>query len=77
MAEKPKGGRGIKAPYETTHVRVPVPIKAEVEAMVENYKKGVIIDEEIMTNSTYEEREKAIELAREILISKKSARVSL
>lgn len=31
------GGRGKKAPYETTHVRVPVPIKSEVERLIEKF----------------------------------------
>jgi len=32
------GGRGRRAAYETTHVRVPVPLKEIVEAMIANYR---------------------------------------
>lgn len=35
---KPVGGRGIKAPYETTHVRVPVPIKGKVQALIDEFR---------------------------------------
>lgn len=38
--DKPKGGRGIKAPYESTHVRVPAPIKGRVEELIEVYRFG-------------------------------------
>lgn len=39
---KPKGGRGQRAPYDTTQMRVPVPIKAEVEAMIAAYRNSVL-----------------------------------
>ena len=35
---KPVGGRGKKAPYQTTHLRVPVPLKASLEALIEAYR---------------------------------------
>jgi hypothetical protein len=35
---KPVGGRGNKAPYETTHVRVPIPIKSEVQALIDEFR---------------------------------------
>jgi hypothetical protein len=41
---KPKGGRGQKAPYETAQVRVPVPIKPDVERLIENYRASVLGD---------------------------------
>ena len=34
------GGRGNEAPYKTTHVRVPIPIKSEVHALVQQFKKS-------------------------------------
>jgi DNA repair exonuclease SbcCD ATPase subunit len=37
---KPVGGRGVKAPYETTHVRVPVPIKPKIQAMIEAFREN-------------------------------------
>lgn len=69
---KPLGGRGIKAPYQTTHVRIPVDIKAQVEALSNAYKEGRVIDD----SQTLSQAE-AIELAHKILKAKKSARVSL
>lgn len=39
---KPLGGRGKKAPYETTHLRIPVPIKNDIEKLIENYRLSVI-----------------------------------
>jgi hypothetical protein len=32
------GGRGKKAPYEVTHIRLPVPIKETVQAWVDDWK---------------------------------------
>lgn len=37
---KPIGGRGNKAPYEQTHVRVPLPIKGKVEELKEMFLNG-------------------------------------
>ena len=35
---KPVGGRGKKAPYETTHVRIPVDIKPQVEKLIQEFR---------------------------------------
>lgn len=48
---KPLGGRGKKAPYETTHLRIPVPIKADIEKLIENYRLSVIDGIETHDNS--------------------------
>lgn len=37
---KPKGGRGKKAPYETTVIRVPNPVLEQVEAICDAYRKS-------------------------------------
>jgi hypothetical protein len=37
---KPKGGRGKKAPYETTVVRVPDPVLEQVEAICDAYRNS-------------------------------------
>lgn len=37
---KPIGGRGKKAPYETTHVRVPIDIKPQVEELIEEFRNS-------------------------------------
>ena len=34
---KPVGGRGRKNKYETTHVRVPKPIKDQVESLISRF----------------------------------------
>ena len=70
---KPVGGRGIKAPYETTHVRVPVPIKPNVERFIEDFKNGV----DNLTENPLTDIENALITAQTILKQKKSAKVSL
>jgi hypothetical protein len=72
-----KGGRGLKAPYETTHIRVPVPIKEKIQGMIDAYKES--LDPNVGSDSTDKllTRNEAIELANTILGQKKSARVSL
>ncbi|MBD0388103.1 MAG: hypothetical protein ICV54_16730, partial [Nostoc sp. C3-bin3] len=65
--------RGVKAPYESTHVRIPLPIKDKVEALSKAYKDGTIDELEFQVLDL----EKAVESARTILKQKKSARVSL
>lgn len=68
-----RGGRGVKAPYESTHVRIPLPIKDKVEALSKAYKDGTIADIESKIISL----DDAVESARKILKQKKSARISL
>ena len=38
MDDIAKGGRGHKAPYKTTHQRIPVPIKPVVEKIIKAYR---------------------------------------
>lgn len=40
-----KGGRGNKAPYQTTHIRIPEPLKPEIEAIVADFKQRVATGE--------------------------------
>lgn len=35
---KAKGGRGQKLPYEQTHVRVPIPIKDQIQSIIDSYR---------------------------------------
>ena len=42
--DRPVGGRGIKAPYQTTHIRVPLPVKAEVEKLIDEYRESLLHD---------------------------------
>lgn len=76
------GGRGKKAPYETTHIRVPLPLKAVTQAMIDNYRWTEHIpsiddlkQKEVKTEPCYEEV--AIGLAKDILKNKKSAKLSM
>jgi len=41
MDDIAKGGRGKKAPYKTTHFRIPEPIKPVVEQLVIAYRKSL------------------------------------
>jgi hypothetical protein len=36
-----RGGAKNKAPYESTHVRVPVPIKLKVEALINEFRASI------------------------------------
>ena len=50
---KPIGGRGRKAPYETTHVRIPVDLKPKVELLVEEFRdNGCVIEKHTIENSS-------------------------
>lgn len=92
MAIKPRGGRGLKAPYEQSHVRTPLPIKDQIESLVNAYREAVLtagetpIEQVEIPFEIHWKHEKkqslpshdeAIEVAREILKRKKSARESL
>ena len=37
---KSKGGRGKRLPYSTTTIRIPEPLKAEVQKKVQEYEEG-------------------------------------
>jgi hypothetical protein len=48
---KPIGGRGKKAFYETTHVRIPVNLKSQVELLVQEFREnGGVIQDNIVEN---------------------------
>lgn len=65
---KPKGGRGKTAPYATTHLRVPEPIKESLQAIIDGWRESG----ELPMNEA-----QALEVARQILKYKKSARESM
>jgi hypothetical protein len=67
------GGRGIKAPYKTTHVRVPEPVKPEVERIIQRFHEGGKVKEENVLTPL----ENAVVIAKGILTQKKSARISM
>lgn len=50
---KPIGGRGNKAPYETTHVRIPVDLKPQVESLVQEFRdNGCVVKDNAVKNSS-------------------------
>jgi hypothetical protein len=79
---KPIGGRGYKAPYTTTHVRVPTDIKSQVEALIDNYRNEMLGIDENNSLTTSEDKmltslDEVLVLAQEILARKQSARKSM
>lgn len=74
---KPKGGRGHTAPYETTHVRIPVPLKQSIEKMIESYRESLVGGEQATSELHQVSLEEAIDIAKSILKQKKSARQSI
>ena len=44
---KPKGGRGKTAPYKTTHLRVPEPIKDRIQSLIDDYRENLLNQEPI------------------------------
>jgi hypothetical protein len=72
-----KGGRGLKAPYDTTHVRVPVPIKDKIQGIIDAYKESLDPNLGTSENKKLLTPNEAIEIAQTILSQKKSAKVSM
>jgi hypothetical protein len=79
---KPVGGRGYKAPYTTTHVRVPTDIKPQVEVLIDNYRNQMlgVNENNLLTTSSDKpltSLDEVLVLAQEILTRKQSARKSM
>ena len=77
---KPVGGRGQKAPYETRVMRVPEPIADIVQSLIDGYRNQVL-DNNSNGNSSNEAVKiltlnELIVLAKSVLRSKKSAKHS-
>jgi len=68
----PKGGRGVKAPYETVVIRVPKPLEADILEQVHNFREGKerVLEEHVS-------KQEAIALANSVLCQKKSAKLSM
>jgi len=49
---KPKGGRGQKAPYETKLMRVPVPLEDQINKLAEMYRNHLEANPEADPNKT-------------------------
>jgi len=82
------GGRGKKATYETTHVRVPLPVKDEVMRVIEAFRGKedsstinplTALHENSLTGNGIKllTSLEAIEIAKNLLSQKKSARISM
>lgn len=51
IMDKPIGGRGKKAPYETTHVRIPVDLKPQVELLIKEFRdNGCVVKGDTIDN---------------------------
>ncbi len=62
-----KGGRGHPAPYETTHVRVPLPIKFLVDRLIENYRNYLSDSSQFEPNFIALSQEKIEQIAKEVI----------
>lgn len=73
MINKFVGGRGKKAPYDTVVIRIPQPIVNQVNLLVDDFRQNfpASLLQKVIT------KELAIEEAKKILKSKKSAKQSL
>lgn len=70
--QKPKGGRGHKAPYVSTHVRIPEPIKPIVQELIRRFHAGEPV---ALEQPKLLELEDVIELVNGIIRSKKGTKV--
>jgi hypothetical protein len=51
--EKPVGGRGKKAPYQTITIRVPLPIKDKVEKLIDEYHQSLLNNDDSQAQSNF------------------------
>lgn len=82
-----KGGRGKQAPYTTTHVRVPDPLKAEVDNLIKSWRTLVDSGEMSPTEATVQvckpehlaciDFTEALAIAQKLMKQKKSANDSM
>jgi hypothetical protein len=71
MVSKPVGGRGKKAPYETTTIRVPKDLVPIIDNLVEQYRQEVIkqsSDLESLLKRFSETKQEIIEIRKEDFI---------
>ena len=81
----PIGGRGKKAPYETSVLRIPVPLVPKIQSMIDDYRNLVVDGQvseiekypKIAAASTLTSYSEALEEAKKIVKSKKSSAESL
>lgn len=68
---KPVGGRGKKAPYETTVKRIPVELETQIDSMIEDYRANLLGADDRPTNSMLP-LPAAMALSKKLLKAKKS-----
>jgi hypothetical protein len=66
---KPMGGRGKRAPYETTHMRIPLPLKTQIEQLIEDYRLSILEGIESQPSELIP-MEEALIIAQKLLRSK-------
>ena len=84
---KPIGGRGHKAPYKTTIIRVPIDLVDKIDSYCDQYRlfletgkdKGFLgkLDLDDLDHESGLDPDQALQKAKDILNQKKSAKVSL
>ena len=87
MSLKPLGGRGKKAPYKTSIMRIPNPLVDTINKLVTEYHEKLQTGQDTSYINTTNIaslqsrnsllKNEAIDLAKKILTQKKSARISL
>ena len=70
--DKHKGGRGVKAPYTSRTVRVPDPIREQVDKVIESFYNEAV---ETQGNNILQ-ADDAIVKARQILVNNKTSKRS-
>lgn len=80
---KPVGGRGQKAPYTTSIIRVPDPLVPTVEKLIEDYRE-MIFNGTISSDQNSDRlgivklsKDDVIKQSKRVLSAKKSAKVSI
>ena len=71
--DKPKGGRGHHAPYLTTHLRVPIPVKDEVQGIIDRYREDLLAGRQLQDVPSSYEVKTAIAILTEALSLKANA----
>ena len=68
---KPVGGRGKKAPYQTKIKRIPLELESQIDSMVEEYRANLMGDGDRQDNSILSLAD-AIALVKKLMRAKKS-----
>lgn len=72
IMNKHKGGRGVKAPYSSRTVRVPDPVREQVDKVIEDFYSDSVETQ----NNIILQTEEAIVTARQILVNNKTSKRS-